>query len=111
MKKINKLRLEAFRNHTLRVAVVEKGGGVEINLTTYGFRFGRMSAYLNYLGGGMLGSIQSDCNVPNWKDNPKLVKLSEDMKQYYAILRAEALEEEFNLDAFINQQKMPTSAY
>ena len=70
-----------------------------------------MSAYQNYLGGGMLGSILSDCNVPNWKDNPKLVKLSEDMKQYYTILRAEALEEEFNLDEFINQQTMPTSAY
>ena len=38
----------------LREAISSRGGGVEIDLTRFGFKGQKMSAYQNYLGGGML---------------------------------------------------------
>lgn len=49
-----------FETITTRQQISRRGGGVEIDLSTLGFEGHRMSAYQNYLGGGMLGSIQ--CN-------------------------------------------------
>ena len=41
----------------LRQEISSRGGGVEIDLTRFGFSGQKMSAYQNYLGGGMLGRI------------------------------------------------------
>ena len=41
----------------LRQQLSSRGGGVEIDLTRFGFKGQKMSAYQNYLGGGMLGKI------------------------------------------------------
>ena len=41
-----------FEEITLRLEVSSRGGGVEIDLSTLGFKNERMAAYQNYLGGG-----------------------------------------------------------
>ena len=48
-----------FEEITLRLEASSRGGGIEINLDTLGFPGEKMTAYQNYLGGGMLGSIQN----------------------------------------------------
>ena len=47
-----------FETITLREQLSSRGGGIEIDLTTLGFKGHKMSAYQNHLGGGMLGAIQ-----------------------------------------------------
>ena len=47
-----------FSQITLRESISSRGGGIEIDLTTLGFKGHKMSTYQNYLGGGMLGAIQ-----------------------------------------------------
>jgi hypothetical protein len=71
-----------FEDITLRVDAGYRGGGIEIDLSTLGHD-GRMTAYQNYLGGGMLGRIMSDCSIPDWETNSKLVEISEDLKRYF----------------------------
>ena len=40
-----------------------RGGGVELDLTAFGYEDEFLSAYQNYLGGGMLGGIGNSCTV------------------------------------------------
>ena len=40
-----------------------RGGGVEPDLTAFGYEDEFLSAYQNYLGGGMLGSTGNSCTV------------------------------------------------
>lgn len=98
-----------FEKRTINLKVSERGGGIEISLTTLGFKGRGMTAYQNYLGGGMLGSIQNDCNVPNWKDNPRLVKIAEQLAQYYHSLSNP--DSEWEGMSFEKRQQMPSSAY
>ena len=49
-----------FENITLRSELSYRGGGLEISLDTLGFKNEKMSAYQNYLGGGMLGRVQTN---------------------------------------------------
>lgn len=56
MKKID------FEQVTLRKEISSRGGGIEVSLDTLGFKGVRMTAYQNYLGGGMLGRVCNDGN-------------------------------------------------
>lgn len=47
----------------LRQKVSSRGGGIEIDLTPFGFEGEKMAAYQNYLGGGMLGAIQANDTI------------------------------------------------
>ena len=60
-----------------------RGGGVELDLTAYGYEDEFLSAYQNYLGGGILGSIGNSCTIEDWRMNEKLVKLAEQLRDYY----------------------------
>ena len=51
MKQIN------FEPITLRLQVSSRGGGIEIDLSSLGFKGEKMAAYQNYLGGGLLGAV------------------------------------------------------
>ena len=44
-----------------------RGGGVELDLTTFGYEDEFLSAYQNYLGGGMLGCVGNSCTVEDWR--------------------------------------------
>lgn len=56
----------------IRQKITTRGGGVEIDLTPLGFDGHRMSAYQNYLGGGMLGSIQVNDTIRSQVSNVRL---------------------------------------
>ena len=60
-----------------------RGGGVELDLTAFGYEDEYLSAYQNYLGGGMLGGICNDCTVEDWLMDEKLVRLAERLAEYY----------------------------
>lgn len=47
----------------VRSKLSRRGGGIEISLDDYGFEGQLMSAYCNYLGGGLLGSIQTNDTI------------------------------------------------
>lgn len=70
----------------LRKRITERGGGVEVCLSKHGYEGEKMTAYQNYLGGGMLGSVQNDCTIPNWEDYPHLVKLAARVRVIYGEL-------------------------
>lgn len=60
-----------------------RGGGVELDLTAYGYEDEFLSAYQNYLGGGMLGGIGNSCTVKDWRMDVELVRLAEELSDYY----------------------------
>jgi hypothetical protein len=55
--------VDKIANAVVRQEVSPRGGGVEIRLDDWGYPHHKMTAYQNYLGGGMLGKVCSDCTV------------------------------------------------
>lgn len=92
----------------LRVEVGYRGGGIEIDLEPLGFESGdRMTAYQNYLGGGLLSSIGSDCNVVDWRSFDDLLSISEQLKKYFFSITPQS---HYN-DDYDDIQNRPLSAY
>lgn len=60
-----------------------RGGSVELELTAFGYEDEFLSAYQNYLGGGMLGSVGNSCTVEDWQMDEKLVRLATKLAEYY----------------------------
>ena len=60
-----------------------RGGGVELDLTAFGYEDEFLSVYQNYLGGGMLGSVGNSCTVEDWQMDEKLVRPAERLSEYY----------------------------
>jgi hypothetical protein len=108
-KKIN------FEEITLRLEVSTRGGGVEIDLSRYGFKGQKMSAYQNYLGGGMLGRVCANDTIRAYnrpcteKQAAKLDKIAEELKQYFFNLTNP--DTEWESQSFDQNQKMSASAY
>jgi hypothetical protein len=95
---------------TLRCKVSHRGGGIEIDLSRKGFKGQKMTAYQNYLGGGMLGSIQNDCTVKGWRDSPKLCKLAEELARHFHNLTNHD-EDEWESATFEEGQNRASRAY
>ena len=78
-----------FEEITLRLEISTRGGGIEIDLTRKGFINQKMSAYQNYLGGGMLGKVCVNNTIQAFnrpctdKQKAKLDKIGEELKRYY----------------------------
>lgn len=70
-------------DHITREEYSYRGGGCELDLTEFGYEDELLSAYQNYLGGGMLGSIGNSCTVENWRQDETLVKLAAELREYY----------------------------
>lgn len=60
-----------------------RGGGCELDLTAFGYEDEFLSAYQNYLGGGLLGDVGNSCTVEDWRKDDKLVKLSSKLSAYF----------------------------
>ena len=60
-----------------------RGGGVELDLTAFGYEDELMSAYQNYLGGGIRGSVANSCTVEDWQMDDKLVRIADELREYY----------------------------
>ena len=107
---------ENFENNTLRSEYGSRGGGIEIDLTPFGFEGEKMSAYQNYLGGGMLGKI---CSSNTINRESKIVELelqnqidaiALELKKYFHSLTNHS-EDEWENQSFEQNQRMPVSAY
>tara|TARA_B110000467_G_scaffold159972_1_gene178490 strand:- start:1163 stop:1441 length:279 start_codon:yes stop_codon:yes gene_type:complete len=68
----------------LREKYSSRGGGIEISLDSYGYAGEKMTAYQNYLGGGMAGGIGTDCTIKDWKGHHKLTKIAEQLIKLFA---------------------------
>lgn len=97
-----------FEAIALRIEISSRGGGIEIDLSTLGFE-GKMTAYQNYLGGGMLGRVGSDCNIHDWRNDCKLIEISEELKKYYHDISNP--DTEFERQTYEQNQNLPISAY
>ena len=108
--------IEYIKNNTLRCEVSSRGGGIEIDLAELlpEVENPLISVYQNYLGGGLLGKVVSNCNF-NYKKLPEDQKqivedLSEQLKIYYHDM-TNPPEDTWEHQDYIKNQSMPASAY
>ncbi len=105
--------------HILRVDYSRRGGGIEIDCSElFPYIEGNlgMTAFQNYLGGGLLGAVQSDNNFKDdvqKKDLKKFNDLEEALKKYFFRLTNEEASEydEWAEQSFEQNQGMPKSAF
>ena len=98
-----------IEDNTLRLQASHRGGGIEILLDDLGYIGEKMTAYQNYLGGGMLGCILNDCTVTDWDQDETLVEMAELLARYFHGITNPDTEWE-GMD-FDKRQEMPSSAY
>ena len=60
-----------------------RGGGVELDLTAFGYEDEFLSAYQNYLKGGIRGSVANSCTIEDWQMDNKLVRIADELREYY----------------------------
>jgi hypothetical protein len=99
--------------NTIRLEASSRGGGIEIDASGYtGVSGHKMTAYQNYLGGGMLGSIQSDTNLKVTADKAgrKTLELAEALKQYFHNITNHE-DDDWENASFEENQNRPVSAY
>lgn len=112
---------EYFEANTLRLEVSHRGGGIEIDATDFlgGYPYElHMTAYQNYLGGGLTGSVLGSIEG-RLRDYPKAVqtkalKLNEALKHYFYCLSNDEVanwDEWATTPDFEAQQARPASAY
>jgi len=94
----------------LRQEVSTRGGGIEIDLTPEGYEGEKMTAYQNYLGGGMLGSIQNCCTIDDWKSDSELRTLADKLSRHFHELTRHDWDE-WEDATFEQNQNRPSSAY
>lgn len=103
-----------IEDNIIRIDASRRGGGIEIDVSELFGEGCKMSAYQNYLGGGLLGAIQSDVNfTPTKKQGKKVIELAEELKRYFhKITNEEASEyDEWNKMSYEKNQSMPSSGY
>lgn len=99
-----------FNKITIRINLGSgRGGGMEIDLTKLGYPGVKMTAYQNYLGGGMLGRICNDCTIRDWADVPRLVEIAARLREHYHGLSNP--EGTWGSTTFAQNQALPVSAY
>lgn len=96
----------------IRESLSSRGGGIEIDLGQIykAFAGKKMTAYQNYLGGGILGCINNDCTIENWRANKKLKGIAEDLSRYMHELTNHS-DCEWESSTFEENQTRPSSAY
>lgn len=104
-----------FKDHIIRQKVTSRGGGVEISLSSFGFEGEKMSAYQNYLGGGMLGRVASNNTLNAFgkevteEQQELLDNIEEQLRCYYFKLTNP--EGEWESQSYEQNQGLPVSAY
>ena len=110
-----------FEEITLRQELSTRGGGIEIDLKTLGFKGHKMSVYQNYLGGGMLGAIQVNDTIRSQVSNVRLQLeysnrfkeldvIAESLMRYFHELTNHE-DDEWESATFDENQSRPNSAY
>lgn len=122
MKKVS--FLEYIEDNIIRCEAGYRGGGIEIDLSellckkngnyTDKYEGYRMTAYQNYLGGGLLGSIQNDYNFDlselSKTDKILLEKITDELNRYFHNLTNHG-GDEWEEATFEENQNRPSSAY
>lgn len=98
-----------FTNITIRQQISSRGGGIEVDLTSIVGYPVQMTAYQNYLGGGMLGAVQNDCTASDWQQDEQLVSIADELKRHYHALTNP--DSEWESTTYEQNQSMPSSAY
>lgn len=116
MKKTN--LFEYIEANTLRLEASHRGGGIEIDASEYlELPNAKLTAYQNYLGGGMTGAVCADRNfsiTSSKKREARTLKLQEALKQYYYNITNEIVQDYDDWAASANfeaQQSRPESGY
>ncbi len=99
-----------IENNIIRQEVSTRGGGIEISLRELGYPDDKMSAFQNYLGGGMLGSIANDYTVEGWRDIPLFVEVAKELSRYFHDLTNHE-DDEWESATFEENQARAVSAY
>ena len=110
MKNLTQDTIKKIENTTLRIQASYRGGGVEIDLTDWGYPGEKMTAYQNYLGGGMLGSIGNDSTIRNWRSDSDLSDIADKLARYFHSLTNHE-DDEWESATFEQNQNRPSSAY
>ena len=92
-----------IKNSVIREKYTSRGGGIEIDLTQYGYTDEKMSAYQNYLGGGISGSVHNDCTIKDWFGYPELIDIAFELRILYC--------KRAGLDTSFLDVNLPVSAY
>ncbi len=103
-----------IENNIIRIDASRRGGGIEIDVSELFGEGCKMTAYQNYLGGGLLGAIQYDINfTPSEKQKKDVLELSERLKRYFHDITNEYASEydEWNGMSYEKNQSMPSSGY
>jgi hypothetical protein len=103
-----------IEDNIIRLDAGSRGGGIEIDVSELFGEGCKMSAYQNYLGGGLLGAIQSDINFTPSEEQKKVVlEISEELKRYFHDITNEYAAgcDEWNGMSYEQNQSMPTSGY
>ena len=98
-----------FEDITIRKQISSRGGGIEVDLTDIVGYPVQMTAYQNYLGGGMLGRITNDCTASDWRQDEELVKIADELKRYFHALTNP--DSEWESTSYEQNQKLAVSAY
>lgn len=93
----------------VRQQLSTRGGGIEIKLDAFGYKGELMTAYQNYLGGGMLGRIMNDCTIRDFMQDEKLSKVAEELRKYMHELTNP--DTEWEGSSFEDNQNRPINAY
>jgi hypothetical protein len=93
----NKNWVEYIEANILRLVASRRGGGIEIDLSAMFGEDCKMSAYQNYLGGGLIGAVQSDYNFKEKelteKEQKDFEDISEALKKYFFTITNEEARE------------------
>ncbi len=92
-----------LQDNIIREKYSSRGGGIEVDLTAYGYDGEKMTAYQNYLGGGMLGAVGNDCTIQGWENDMKLIDKAFELKILYC--------RNMGLDTSFLDTNRPISAY
>ena len=87
----------------IREKYSSRGGGIEVDLTGYGYDGEKMTAYQNYLGGGMLGGVANDCTIKDWEGDMSLIDIAFELKILFC--------RNMGLDTSFLDTNRPVSAY
>jgi hypothetical protein len=102
-----------FEAITIRQKISSRGGGIEIDLGKIYKKWSghKMSAYQNYLGGGLLGRVLGDCTLKGTND-PKLAEVMRQLKEYFhSLTNPDPDEQPWESMSYEERQRMPVSGY
>lgn len=97
---------------TLRCDLSSRGGGFEVNLCNAGWPGVGMTAYQNYLGGGLLGRIMNSCTIRDWQDSPELSHIAKELRTVlHSVTNPDPEDQPWESQTLEQNGRMPVSGY